>query len=310
MKKLSIIAFLFACTFVAQAQHPILPFFDDKGAVRLETQELNDAADTLATVFHRADDIVWSRIVYRVIDMRYKQNYQLYFPTRYDDPEYRSLFKVIVDALIDGLPAYRKADNNIKPQFTEVLSKSELSREIFLRGTPAEGDDDFFHTARSNATILNYDTIPDKLTFNPYSYAEYAQNQLKYLIQEIVFFDKHTSRVHSKIIAIAPLKADDIKVDSTQVGVALNQSMLFWLSFDELRPYLAKQFIIPQTNDTKRVTFEEFFAKKLYTSYLVGDSNMYGRTILDYARSEDEVHKEQQKLEDELLNFEQDLWEY
>ena len=102
MKKISVIAFLLIGVLSAKAQHQILPFFDDKGAVRIETTELDAAADTLVTVFHRADDIVWSRIVYRVIDMRYKQNYQLYFPVRYDDREYRSLFKVMVDAIVDG----------------------------------------------------------------------------------------------------------------------------------------------------------------------------------------------------------------
>ncbi len=307
MKKLSVIALLFACAFVAHAQHQIFPFFDDKGAVRIQTTELDEAADTLVTTFHRADDVVWSRVVYRVIDMRYKQNYQLYFPTRHDDPEYRSLFKVIVDGLIDGLPAYQKATDDIKPQFKDTISKADLSM-LFLMGEPSEGDDVFYNTAKSNGTFLRYDTVPDQLSFNFYPYADFVKNQLKYLIQEVIFFDKHTSRLHTKIIAIAPLQADKILADDAKT--AMHESILFWLAFDELRPYLAKQTLIPHGNDNDGVTYDEFFAKKLYTSYLLGDSNLYGRMIVDYARTEAEVHKEQQKLEDELLNFEQDLWEY
>jgi hypothetical protein len=34
-----------------------------------------------------------------------------------------------------------------------------------------------------------------------------VKNQLKFLTQEIVFFDKHSSRMYSKIMAIAPLYA-------------------------------------------------------------------------------------------------------
>ena len=74
--------------------------------------------------------------------------------------------------------------------------------------------------------------------------------------------------------------------------------------------YLAMQYAIPNRNEVKRVTFDEFFQKHLYTSYIVGEGNMYNRWIPDYAKTEADVKKEQQRIATELLNFEQDLWEY
>ncbi|MBQ8100108.1 MAG: gliding motility protein GldN [Paludibacteraceae bacterium] len=314
MKKLSVIICLLLAIGTASAQHQIYPFFDDKGAVRIETVELNDAADTLVSIFHRADDIVWSRVVYRVIDMRYKQNYQLYFPVRYDDPQYRSLFKVIVDGIVDGMPLYRKAQDNIKPTFRpeDVIAKSEIPTLFMVDDPTADYSEDTCHynVECSDAMLIHYDKANDKMSFHFYPYEGFVKNQLKYLIQEIVFFDKHTSRLYSKIIAIAPLQADKIVSDGENVMGALHESLLFWIAFDELRPYLAKQYMIPQANDTRRITFEEFFAKKLYTSYILGDSNMYNRMIPNYAKNETDVKKEQQRIFDELLNFEQDLWEY
>ena len=315
MKKLSVIACLLIGVLSVSAQHQIYPFFDDKGAVRIETTELNDAADTLVSVFHRADDIVWSRIVYRVIDMRYKQNYQLYFPVRYDDPQYRSLFKIIVDAIVDGMPIYRKAQDNIKPEFDDddLISMSEIPTLFMVDDPTADYSEDTCHynVECSDAMLLHYDSKEDKMSFHFYPYESFVKNQLKYLIQEIVFFDRHTSRLYTKIIAIAPLQSDKIfSKESDQVMSAMHESLLFWIPFDSLRPYLAKQYMIPQQNDNKRLTFDEFFAKKLYTSYILGDSNMYNRMILQYAQTEEEVKKEQQRIFDELLNFEQDLWEY
>ena len=81
MKRTFLIIALISATLGMQAQHRINSFFDELGTVRIETQELDENADTIATIFHRSDDIVWSRIIYRIIDMRYKQNFQLYFPT-------------------------------------------------------------------------------------------------------------------------------------------------------------------------------------------------------------------------------------
>ncbi len=316
MKKISVLVILlFAMLTATNAQHPINPYFDSKGAVMFETAELNDAADTLMSVFHRRDDVVYSRIVYRIIDMRYKQNYQLYFPTRYDDPEYRNLLKVIVDAMVDGLPVYRKAQDKIKPTFTNqnIIPKNEIPSLFLVDDPTADYSDDTCHynPECSDAMLLHYDSINDKMSFHFYPFEGFVRNQLKYLIQEEIFFDKHYSRLYSKIIGIAPMQSDKIQSDNPDnLMQAVQESMLFWIAFDELRPYLAKQYLIPQQNDTKRVTYDEFFAKKLYTSYLIGDSNMYDRMILSYAKSEQEIKKEQQRIFDELLNFEQDLWEY
>ena len=76
MKKIFILIFAFIGLSTIQAQHQINSFFDEMGIVRLETQELSETSDTLMKVYHRSDDIVWSRVVYRIVDMRFKQNYQ------------------------------------------------------------------------------------------------------------------------------------------------------------------------------------------------------------------------------------------
>lgn len=313
MKKILVIASLLLGVMTANAQHQIYPFFDEKGAVRIETTELNDAADTLATVFHRADDIEWSRIVYRIVDLRYKQNFQLYFPTNSDDAQYRSLFKVVIDAIADGLPVYEKSADNIKPNFNNVLDKSLIPGMLMIDDPYQDysDDPDHYDVARSSAMLLHYDESTDSLTFNFFPYENFVKNQTKYLIQELVFFDRHTSRLYSKIIAIAPMHAEKImSTEPDDVMNALQESILFWLSFDQLRPYLAKQYMIPQSNDSKRMTFDDFFAKKLYASYLLGDSNMYNRMFPHYAKSVEDIKKEQARVAEELLTVEQDLWEY
>ena len=313
MKKLSLVICFLLGIVAAQAQHEVNPFFDAKGQARIQTAEFSEAPDTIITTFHRQDDIIWSRYVYRIIDMRYKQNFQLYFPTRYDDPNYRNLFKIIVDAVVDGMPIYQKNMDLIKPTFEEPLAKTMIPT-IFLTGDPnADYSDDptHFDIAVSDAMLINYDSINDKLKPNFYSFEEFVKNQLKYLILECVFFDRHTSRMHSKIMAIAPMSSDKIVTrDSMLVANSVLESMMFWIALDDLRPYLAMQYIIPSQNETRRVTYDEFFAKKLYSSYILGEGNMYNRFIPEYCFTYEDVKKEQDRIAREMLNFEQDLWEY
>ena len=313
MKKFLIIVCLFGISLNLSAQHQLTPFFDEHGVARIQTETFNPQMDSIVTTFHRAEDIIWSRVIYRVIDMRYKQNFQLYFPTRYDDPEYRSLFKVIVDAIVDGLPVYEKRLDQIKPDFSTPMDKTVLP-SIFLADDPtADYSDDPTHydIASSDAMLLHYDSIENKISFHFYPYEGFVRNQLKYIIQEIIFFDRQTSRLYSKIMAIAPLQSDKIVTrDDSNLMNSLMESILFWIPFDSLRPYLQAQFVIPSQNETKRVTFDEFFQKKLYSSYILGEGNIYDRLIIDYATTPEEVANEQDRIATELLNFEQDIWEY
>ena len=314
MKKVCFIACLLCGVLAAQAQHKVTSFFDEMGSARIQTEEFSQAHDTIVMVDHRIDDVIWARYVYRIIDMRYKQNYQLYFPTKSDDADYRNLFKVIADAVVDGLPIYEKNMETIKPDFKQEPLSKDMIPMMFMADDPtADYSDDptHFDITASDAMLIHYDSVTDELSGHFYRFEPIVKNRLKYLIQEVVFFDKHTSRLHQKIMAIAPLQSDLITTrDSSNVMSSLRESIMFWIPFDALRPYMAMQYAIPNRNEVKRVTFDEFFQKRLFTSYIVGEGNMYNRWIPDYAKEESEVKKEQARIASELLTFEQDLWEY
>lgn len=306
MKKISVLA-LFVFAFVAaQAQHPINSFFAPDGTVRLETQELSEVADSIVTLKHRTEDVVWRRDIYRVIDMRQKQNFQLYFPIEPDDPTYMSLYRLIVDAVQKGLTIFYPSERILKPWFAEenIVPRNKIIDQFVVGGIGELDRED------ETSYILNYDSVADELRFQPYNYQTYVRNQLKYLVYEVIFFDRSTSRMYRKIVAIAPLQPDQATGGPEEPGRFMRESVKFWMLYDELRPYLASQYLIPTQNESKRVSFEEFFEKHLYSSYIVGEGNMYNRMILDYCLTEKEAKQEQDRIEYELLTFEQDLWEY
>ena len=311
MKKVCLIIFAWAGFATTQAQYQVNSFFDNMGIVRLETQELSETADTLVSKFHRADDIVWSRVVYRIIDMRFKQNYQLYNPVSSEDPQYKSLFLVMLNAIKDGMDVYEKSSEvgDIKPYFNLPPMPREMIPTILNTDRTGELSDG--NIATSEYMLLNYDSTTNEMRFNNYTYKGFVRNQLKYMIQEIVFFDKHYSRLYSKIMAIAPMHSDNTTYYEGQpIMEALYGQILFWVPFDGFRKYMAQQYVMQSDNDSKRVTYDDFFLKKLYTSYVIGASNVYDRMIPDFATTPEAIAKEQERIEWELLSAEQDLWEY
>jgi len=311
MKKYWIVSLVITISFFSNyvgAQQTELPFFEKNGTVALQTTSMNSMADTIAVMNHRYDDVVWSRTVYRIIDMRDKQNYQLYFPV-IPNAEYRSLFRVIMDAAInDSLKAYEKVERDIQPLYNHPLSKDSLKNFFQICEK-----DTINNTIRKTPLIVG-DSVTQQPVLSSYAYKDYVKNQLKFLVQEIVFFDKHTSRLYSQIVAIAPLYAlteQNVTMDNTiDKWSYFQSSVLCWFSFNELRPYLARQYVIPNGNNTQRLTYDEFFAQKFYSDYLLGDSNLNNRMLLQYLVNPSKIRKEQKRIETELLNFEQDLWEY
>lgn len=291
-----ILCLLFFSQIGVKAQDINASFFDEIGNIQLQTHELDAMADTIAVINHKAGDIAWARTVYRVIDMREKQNYQLYFPTRPTE-EYKSLFRLMLDAVVSGVNVYKRNPRDIKPQFDELLAGEELSRVFAYDELP-------------DNNLIQIDPITEQRSINGDQYMRYVRNQLKFLIQEVIFFDTHTSRLYKKIIGIAPMYAlhPDNMVGNDTMAYFRN-SVLCWFAYDELRPYLMQQYVVPSGNDMQRLTYDEFFAQDLYSSYLLGDSNMYSRMLLEFTLSEDALKAEQKRIETELMNFEQDLWE-
>ncbi len=316
MKKVGILILFVLGAWTASAQlapQQVLSFFDTNGTIRMETEELNAAADTLITVFHRKDDVVWSRMTFRIIDLRYKQNYQLYFPTDPDDPNYKSLIRVILDAVANGMPIYQPdpMGRSFIPSFNEANLLKDRRLNDFT-GFGAIGGGGTYEHGEEGGDLIYYDTINNKIVLELERYPAYIRNLYRYLIQEVYFFDKHTSRMHRQIVAIAPLSLllqnnEEAPSDPME---SIKKAVNYWILYKDLRPYLAKQYMIPLLNNTKRVTYDDFFQKRLYTSYLLGEINIYNRMILDYAKNEAEAKKEQARIETEYLNFEQDLWEY
>ncbi|MBN2766635.1 MAG: gliding motility protein GldN [Paludibacteraceae bacterium] len=291
------------------------PFFSPNGNVAIQTDQMNALADTIAKINHRADDIEWSRIVYRVIDMREKQNNQLYFPVTPNE-KYKSLFRLILEATVNGgLKAYEKKDFDIQPRWDASLSTQRLEETFLI----ADYDTVNMNVRKTN--LIEKDPLTNMPVISSYAYTDFASKQTKFLIQEIVFFNKHYSRMYTKIIGIAPIYIYNETNVTNMFMLGLNKSgegiwnffqssVLCWYLFDELRPFLAKQYVIPNGNETQRLTFDEFFAQKLYYSYLLGDGNMLDKMLLQTYNDAESIRREQKRIETELLNVEQDLWEY
>ncbi len=240
----------------------------------------------------RVDDVVWSKVVLRIIDLTDKQNYPLYFPLPKDSmASDLNLFTLMYNKILSNeLIAYQDTvnlseDARIVPLFT----KDNICNPVY-----------FLKSQESFKYFINEDN--SNVTLDHYTLSTISSSVTKYLLQEIWYFDKNSSSFGNKIIAICPIYFD------TESERATN---LFWVPFDNLRVFMSQEMInATSRNNAERMTFDDFFSQRMYTSYLFYDQNIYDRTLQKYVINKEEAKREQARIEAEILNFEQDLWEY
>jgi gliding motility associated protien GldN len=128
---------------------------------------------------------------------------------------------------------------------------------------------------------------------------------LKYYVKEVWYFDKHNSVFTVRLIALCPIWYRE------DYELGLQKRPLFWATYDDLRPYLAQQeALISDKNNGARETVDDLFIKRRFGSYIFKESSIMNRNILQYNHTAEEMHKEQNRIKTEIINFEQDLWEY
>ena len=84
---------------------------------------------------------------------------------------------------------------------------------------------------------------------------------------------------------------------------------MFWVNYNDIKPYLAQNRVMASSlNNVAQTTFDDFFAKGLYKGDIYKTINAKNLAISQYCKDSIEVKKEQEKIEQQLKDFENNLW--
>jgi gliding motility associated protien GldN len=232
----------------------------------------------------READVMYSKTIYRLIDLREKINQPLYYPTVPQKDGRKNFLGILLDEIKAGrINAYSTLDPKAPTTYKDIEGNMGATSTVQSLQINAAG-------ATKDTTIFE-DAKPEEV------------KQL--LIYEEWYFDKKLSRLDVRIIAIEPFY---MAYDS-QLG-RISRKGLFWVHFDDIRDVLAKNEVFITSNAAQRISFDDLFMQRKFGSVIWGEGNVYNdRQIQDYVTGKSALF-EAERIKNDFFNWEHDLWEY
>lgn len=229
-------------------------------------------------------DVIWARTIIRELVLREKMNLPLYYPTRPMDGRMS-----LIDMLLKG----------IQKSFKTAYADDELQ-------TPVSYDEIMSRFGGQSDTLTKRNTVTGEMEKVVVEAEIHTDEVKRLLVKELWYVNRKTSRLEVRIIALCPVR-EYTKEDSYD---GILKSQLFWVDYGEFRDLLAKQKVFNSANDAVRLSFDDIFLKRYFSSRIIQESNVYdNRTISSYAVGMDAV-LESDRIKNEIFNQEQDLWQY
>lgn len=241
----------------------------------------------------REDDAVYRQRLWREIDVHEKMN--LPFSYKADDDNGNQRFiNILLGAIKSGeLTAFSPIDDRFTTPYTLKEITEQLVGKPVVQSIPNWAEDpDGSKGIMKDTTIIQM--------FNP-------DDIEKYWIKEDVVFDKESSRLHVRILGVAPLKT--IK---NADGSFRDVTPLFWVYYPDMRPLLARYEAYNGKNYGARLSWEELFESRMFSSRIIKSTidNPGDMMIASYIKDPILRLLEGENIKEKVFNYEQDLWSY
>lgn len=281
----------------------------------------------------READVLWSKRIWRALDMRERLNHTIYYPLDEVTPygwirntDRWSLWTIIRKHVMNGdlqvFSPYNPVSYGlgaidgdqlkypVRPESGKDFYSDRNFREemVYFLGhlgqpgtIPLVNDygEQIIDTINGIETF-RYDD-PDTMWYN-------SEDIVEYRIKEDWFFDKSRSEMDVRIIALAPV-VYDYEYNSNGDKTIRGKKELFWLYFPHCRYVFNNYYVYNTKNDAYPMSYDDLFWKRRFSSYIYKESNVYDRKVDTYRHGVDALY-ESENITEGIRTFEHDLWSF
>jgi len=224
-------------------------------------RKTNRSKNPLEYEYLREDDFLYSEFIWREIDAREKMNQSFIYPGKDNSGDQR-FFSILLSAIQNDSVAAFSAEGG-DDRFTKQLAYDDITKMM-------KGKLDTILVQNANFPNVYDTTVIFDTKFAPNPDSIYT-----FRLKEQWIVDKEASRLFCRIIGIAP-------VAKIMINNKPTTKTLFWVYYPDLRKTLNKYMVYNPKNYAGRMTWEELFESRFFSSYIVKSSNNKRTRSLDY----------------------------
>lgn len=249
-------------------------------------------------------DVLKSIVVWEIIDMNDKINQPLYHNSDGLVSQNKSLFQILIDGINSGEISEVYDDE----MFTTRLSPEEIQK----RTSKLVISDELIDKINSGAVV----TEADK-TAGTDLYETKSENVKLLKIKGMWYIDRRDSQMKYRLLGIAAMGKDPqtmgvIGGDGELVDQGDDYIDLFWVYYPNVRPLLANAVVFNNKNLSSDITFDDVMnARRFSTVIYKSESGLGNGVIQDYIpNNADEQLEESDRIKNQILQMENDMWNY
>ncbi|MEN4760180.1 gliding motility protein GldN [Chryseobacterium sp. C39-AII1] len=251
-------------------------------------------------------DILKSMFVWEIIDMNDKINQPFY----YDNPDgllatqTRSLYQLLLDAATTGKIQEVYDDEN----FVTKLSPEGIQKRL-----------ESVRVADAAIDILNSGRQLTEQEKKEYTdVIKTTSDKVKVLkIMGMWFIDRRDGQMKYRPLGIAAMGPDPAVQgrtgpDGQPLAAADELIDLFWIYYPSARDILANNYVFNRKNSSADLSFDDIINARRFSSIIYKSSTGLGDGVIkDYIpRNADEQLEESDRIKEQILEMENDMWNY
>lgn len=249
-------------------------------------------------------DILKSVMVWEIIDLNDKVNQPFYYNTDRLTVNNKSLYQVLLDGALDG---------TIKEVYDEDDFKSKLTPDQIKKRLTYETLDpiaiDIMNDENRNLT-------PDEIKQYTNVYQATSEKIKMLKIMGMWYIDKRDGQMKYRPLGIAALGPDPASMSvidpTTGKPFASDLIDLFWIYYPDAREVLANSIVYNPKNASSDLSYDDLINARRFGSVIYkSDAGLGNGEIKKYIpKNADEQIEESDRIKGEILEMENDMWNY